>query len=429
MAENLYYDKIDRNVDWGGDVSTGNLPVAGSAVQEFIKSELASKVGSIYQDDVSGRYLCFAHNDARDAYLLDRSKEDLIIASFIAPSNYKAKINVDSYYNAVLINSKENYLTFGYEITHSGEEFVDNIRYIISVTKNGKTHTINGTGVYGKSISVNIDEFMQLEGTTEISIVITGQTTNATASTIITYEVVNLLFSADADISKEINLNSDVIDPFVINYSIFGTSNIKYIDWYIDGKFLETDTIQGGTAEEVIDNKRISAIGLSHGVHNVQFRAYVAVNGENFYTDTIYKEFAVVSDKTNTDPLITIETIIPKRIDITNSVKLYDVIQYEPYTLTYAVYNPKHLEYIPVEIYLNDVLQTTVNAPNNKELTYSFNPSKSGNAVIKFKYDDYYKIINADVENTVMDLQEIENNLVLNLSASGRTNQDTNKDS
>lgn len=429
MAENLYYDKIDRNVDWGGDVNTGNLPVAGSAVQEFIKSELASKVGSIYQDDVSGRYLCFAHNDARDAYLLDRSKEDLIIASFIAPSNYKAKINVDSYYNAVLINSKENYLTFGYEITHSGEEFVDNIRYIISVTKNGKTHTINGTGVYGKSISVNIDEFMQLEGTTEISIVITGQTTNATASTIITYEVVNLLFSADADISKEINLNSDVIDPFVINYSIFGTSNIKYIDWYVDGKFLETDTIQGGTAEEVVDNKRISAIGLSHGVHNVQFRAYVAVNGENFYTDTIYKEFAVVSDKTNIDPLITIETIIPKRIDITNSVKLYDVIQYEPYTLTYAVYNPKHLEYIPVEIYLNDVLQTTVNAPNNKELTYSFNPSKSGNAVIKFKYDDYYKIINADVENTVMDLQEIENNLVLNLSASGRTNQDTNKDS
>lgn len=429
MADNLYYDKIDRNVDWGGDKNTGNLPVAGSAVQEFIKSELASKVGSIYQDNVSGRYLCFAHDDARDEYLLDRSKEDLIIASFIAPSNYKAKINVDSYYKAVLINSTENYLTFDYEISHSDEEYVDNIRYTVNVNKNGKTHTINGTGVYGKPISINIDEFMTIEGTTEMSIVITGQTTNATASTIITYEVVNLSFDADADISKVIDLNAEIIDPFVINYSIFGTSNVKYIDWYVDGKFLDTDIIQGGTVDPAVDNKKISAVGLSHGIHHVQFRAYVSINGENFYTDTIYKEFIVISDKNNYEPLIAIETIIPKNLGIVDTVKLYNVIQYESYNISYAVYNPKHLEYIPVEIYVDNILQSTVNAPNNKELIYSFIPSESGTKIIKFKNGSYEKSIYADVANTVMDLQETTNNLVLNLSAVGRINNDSNRDS
>ena len=108
MAEELYYDKINRHVDWGGDENTGYLPVAGSAVQEFIKSELNEKIGTVYLDDVSSSYLCFANEEDRDVYLADRSQSHLVLGSFIAPSRYKAKVIVDSYYNAVLINSKEN---------------------------------------------------------------------------------------------------------------------------------------------------------------------------------------------------------------------------------------------------------------------------------------------------------------------------------
>ena len=66
MAQDLWYDKIDRNVDWGGDESTNNLPVAGSAVQEFIKSELNEKIGIIYHDEVAGLYLCFANDDDKN---------------------------------------------------------------------------------------------------------------------------------------------------------------------------------------------------------------------------------------------------------------------------------------------------------------------------------------------------------------------------
>lgn len=167
---------------------------------------------------------------------------------------------------------------------------------------------------------------------------------------------------------------------------------------------------------------------MEHGLHNLQFRAYVIVNGENFYTDTLYAEFMVVNDLNDKNPMIAIETVIPKIYGIVNAPKLYNIVQYELATLNYGVYNPKKLEYIPVEIYLNNELTTIVNAPNNKELTYSFTPNVSGNVSIKFKTGDYEKSLIADVTETTMDIQDITSNLVLNLSASGRTNQDANKD-
>lgn len=40
----IYDEEIDKRTDWGGDESTGNLPVSGRRVQEFIKKELNSKL-------------------------------------------------------------------------------------------------------------------------------------------------------------------------------------------------------------------------------------------------------------------------------------------------------------------------------------------------------------------------------------------------
>ncbi|MBO7211700.1 MAG: hypothetical protein J6V44_11950 [Methanobrevibacter sp.] len=430
MAEELYYDKISRHTDWGGDASTGGLPVAGSAVQDFIKSELNGRIGVIINDDIAGEHLCFACEEDKEEFLQDRSKRHLILSSFVAPSKYKAKIIVDSNYKAVLINSKENYLTFNYEITNNDEVYVDNITYTISVTKNGVTTAINGVGVYGRPISVNMDEFLTLEGSTTAAISIKGQTIGAEASYVVTYEVVNLSFESDYDVSQVYDLTKETVEPLVINYSIFGTSNVKYIDWYIDGELLDTEAIQGGTAEPLVGNKRVSLAGYSHGVHDIRFRAYVIVNGENFYTDTLYREFMVVADKSDTTPMFAIKTVVPKSVEITAPIKIYDVVQYEVYTLSYGVYNPKNLEFIPVDIYFDGEKTSSVNAPNGKELTYSFTANSYGDKTIKFVVPDYNyeRSISTNVEETEMELQDITNNLILNLSASGRTNQDVNRE-
>lgn len=172
----------------------------------------------------------------------------------------------------------------------------------------------------------------------------------------------------------------------------------------------------------------MSIVDLDHGVHNIQFRAYVVINGEKFYTDTIYKEFIVVRYSEDMTPMVAIEIVIPKQYDIAKIAKLYDVVQYELYSINYGVYNPKNLEYVPVNIYIDNVLLSTVNASNGKELTLSFTASESGDKTLRFNIGDYNKNISAEVSSTVMDLQEITSNLSLSLSAQGRTNQDSNRD-
>ena len=43
-----YYDEeINRNTDWGGDASTGGIPVSGGRVQEWLKNEINGKFGVI----------------------------------------------------------------------------------------------------------------------------------------------------------------------------------------------------------------------------------------------------------------------------------------------------------------------------------------------------------------------------------------------
>ena len=47
-TETEYYDEeITRDTDWGGDKSTGNLPVSGGRVQEWLKNEINGKFGVI----------------------------------------------------------------------------------------------------------------------------------------------------------------------------------------------------------------------------------------------------------------------------------------------------------------------------------------------------------------------------------------------
>ena len=42
MAKKLFDGEIDNRTDWGGDETTGGLPVSGRAVQKFIKRSLAA---------------------------------------------------------------------------------------------------------------------------------------------------------------------------------------------------------------------------------------------------------------------------------------------------------------------------------------------------------------------------------------------------
>ena len=57
MAKKIWDEDITGyEQDWGGDDSTGNLPISGRAVQKFLKQELNSRVGYMIKPDGSNAY-------------------------------------------------------------------------------------------------------------------------------------------------------------------------------------------------------------------------------------------------------------------------------------------------------------------------------------------------------------------------------------
>lgn len=71
MTQQIYTGSIDKHTNWGGDASTGNLPVAGGSVQNFIKDTLQDKIGYIYEDRNNNLCLGFADNEDYSLYISD----------------------------------------------------------------------------------------------------------------------------------------------------------------------------------------------------------------------------------------------------------------------------------------------------------------------------------------------------------------------
>jgi len=83
MAKKIYDEDITKNVDWGGDSSTGGLPVSGRSVQKFIKTTFESKIGYIHEDREHNQCLGFADQDDYELYITDPEEHaDLLIQSW-----------------------------------------------------------------------------------------------------------------------------------------------------------------------------------------------------------------------------------------------------------------------------------------------------------------------------------------------------------
>lgn len=98
MAKKIYTDDITKHTDWGGDASTGNLPVAGECVQKFIKNTLQSRIGYIYDDAANNRCLGFADEEDYDLYISDpETYQDLVVNTWY---NYHPPVPVTLDYPA-----------------------------------------------------------------------------------------------------------------------------------------------------------------------------------------------------------------------------------------------------------------------------------------------------------------------------------------
>ena len=430
MAKQTWNNPIDKTVDWGGDATTGNLPVSGEMVQRFIKESLNGKAGLFHYDATNNRYLVFADADARDEYLLDPTQTELIIGTFDAPFNYTAEINLTSAaYNAVFLGSTGNYIDFTFDIKNKqGASTGENVTVTYTFIRNAVRQTVTETRKFGDAVHFNVDKYIG-EGANTIMVGITGQTSLAATTVAITYQVVNLKIEDELDIAKSYNLTNgsqQIEIPFTV--SGYGT---KVVEWYLDGDILPFVKVE----DEVVDviatrTKYITLSNLKQGTHSLQIRAYSLVNGEKFYTDTLYRDIIVYTG-VSSDVIIGVATTIPRDFGVlgaNDNVTVYGMVQYIPYTLRFATYSPSNAANTEVTIKLDGVVKGVVNSSNGIENKFILTSASSGNKVLNLSASGISKDIPTMVQETDMNIQEITNGLVLDFNASGKTNNSSDRD-
>lgn len=427
MAKKTWNNPIDKNVDWGGDESTENLPVSGAMVQKFIKDSLDGKAGLFYYDTANNRYIVFADEAARDEYLDDPTRTDLIIGTFDAPFNYTAEISLATpTYNAVYLGDTGNYLDFTFDVKNkqgasTGESVVITYTFIRNATKQVHSQVAR----HGESIHFNIDKYLG-EGSNTIIIGVSGQTTLAATTVAVTYNVVNLQLTDETDISIVYDLSSGP-KTMEVPFRVKG-SGTKVVEWYLDDVLLEfvknEDEVVEVEAERV---KYIQLANLQQGRHSLQIRAYTTINGEKFYTQTLYRDIMVYTG-VDSNVIMAMSMEIPAEYGLASgSPTIYGMTQYIPYPLRFATYSPGNRT-VQVSVKMGDDILGNVSSQNGIVNEFSIVSKTPGNKMISLVGEEVSYDIPAVVVKTTMDIEEITSGLKIDFSAIGRNNNSEDKD-
>ena len=426
---NVSYNPIESiNEDWGLDARNG-FPYSGESVQKFIKESLNGKAGLFYYDTTNNRYLVFANEEARDEYLADTTKTELIIGTFDAPFNYSAEIHLGTpLYNAVFFGSVGNYIDFTFDVKNKqGASTGENVTVTYTFIRNSIKKVVRENRRFGESVHFNVDQFLG-EGTNVVTIGIVGQSTLAATTVSVTYQVVNLTISDDMNISTAYDL-SEGSKTLAVPFSVSGYGT-KTVEWYLDGEKLPFVKAE----DEIVDvsatrTKYITLSNLQQGKHSLQFRAYTVINGENFYTDTLYRDIIVYTGA-DSNLIFAVAATIPFAYGVLGSadtLSIYNMVQYIPYTLRFATYSPSNIANSQVVVTLGGETVATLGSNNGVENNVSIVSKTSGNKTLVLTSGEVSYSINVLVTETSMNLQEISLGLAFDFNAIGKSNNSSDR--
>ena len=430
----IWDNAIDKNTPWDGNESTNNLPVKGSRVEEFIKSELNTKIG--YSRILGGEEQYFANKESAELYDIDpNTYSKLLLNSVLLPtgsgsgSDYTALINLTTpQYNAVKLGSFGNIVSFSADIKNNqGQSTGEQIDVIINISHNASTQTRRQTMIASRQVTLELDEYLK-EGTNTINIRIIGKTSGASTMVAVTYEVVNLGIEDFYEAANFIDMREGEA-TIQVPYSIYGYGT-KKLEWYIDGELVPFNKDEDEVVEsEATRTKYLTLSQLNQGRHTLQFRASTLVNSEIFYTDIIYHDLLVFTGD-RTSSMIGISMVIPSSVGIIegNIPTLYGIEQFVPYEFKFFAYSPRGLV-LDTQVKVDDEVIGNATSSNGTLCTVIYTPMSSGDKSVVFELSDGITYtISAVVNNTSLNLSEITDGLDLYFSGEGKNNLSANKD-
>lgn len=415
MAE-IWDNTIDKHTDWGGDSTTNGLPVSGRKVQEFIKSALENKMGTIHYDATNNRYLIFADEENRDLYLADPiAGAQYVMGAFDAPANYFAEITmITPLSQSIQKGEKGNFIEFTFDVKNkSGASIGESVQCTFTINGANGKKVIRENYSPLTSVKFLVDDYLST-GINNITVSIIGTTTLAATTSGVTINVIELDYVPAFGFQTAVAPSGTLAIPYTIN-----GAGVKYIEYYIDG-------VLHGAADAITDvsanrTKYITLSDLEPGLHTLQTRAYVVSNGQNFYTKTTYWDFAVTG---GSSILVMVGTTIS--IPITTALEISGE-QYRQISFDWAVYDPQSNSRT-VTFTLGGEVISTVEASNNVARTFSYFPTTYGQKTLVVSCSTATKSIVIYTSQSPIGIQEAVEGRILRLSAVGRSNAEVDKD-
>lgn len=424
MAKKIWDEDITGyEQDWGGDASTSNLPISGRAVQKFLKQELNSRVGFMIKPEGSNAYYCFASEEMYLKWLdaPDEEKPQYVIASFIAPAEFKAVINlIGTWPKTILKGTLGMYLEYTFDVyndtTHvsTGEDVI--VTY--TITNAGSKETVVESYVYGTQVKFGLDNIIKdKKGIINIRMDLASKLNNITTTAAVTLNVVDFMVSTDFDISKLHN------EPtLTVAFQMSGTGT-KTMHWRIDNHDIPHESSDDVTDTTGGRPRYLDISSLSDGRHVLQYYGSISSDGQNYYSPLYYREFVINrgGDEKMKEVMLSLDYDANTEFitDFDNLV-ITGLEQYLPTNIVFAAYHSGAEEFYSVPIYVNDVLQGTWVTVNDSINIYTFTPSISGEATIVIGD----RRLNTNIDKTSKNITEINDYLTLDLRAQGKNNED-----
>ena len=469
MAKKYYDGDINLSTDWGGDESTGNLPVVGEKVQKVIKESINSKVGYVGRVDGtgSGFYVLTRDEETFNAYLKtiteDQPFGDLMMdgvnGRFDAPFNYKLNlqlINPENGYKSTLVGSTGNVIKFKAEtLDNNDSPQGESMTITFKIRTEGGLETtytaIYDADVASKGIEYNLDGKLAA-GQNIVTITATGMNTGMSAMKRITYRLIDMSFNDRFDVAKRYQFTDEGTLALNIGYSLKGVGKTKLV-WYFDGNLYATDENFNENPDLQNTSKTFYFTESTHtwltpGVHTMQVSMICrdTDSGEEFQTPIYYREFIV--EKT---PTVLETPYIVRKASFDSSKgflkygenpTIYDAKQYDNVTLEYAVYyNGKSA--CKVNTYITyagmDMMEVSseelplVSDDFSNIQSQLINLTQYGIATVTLRAmygEEYFETTtNLEIAVSDMNITTVEDSVALYLNAFGRSNNSANKDS
>lgn len=398
----VFDNPITLDTDWGGDASTGNLPVSGRRVQELIKKTFTKKGGCVQIKDKKFLQI-FADEASMRKYNSDTEKyEDLVVSQVQLPNTGATQATMK---NTILVTPSE-YTTAG-----STETF--KFKYLSYYENEGDLSQVSGScTVYvagkqreritlrsGNTYTIDVTKYIG-EDVTEIRFTI-DNAEGSSRSYVYEVTMVNLMVSSSFD---SVTAYEGVI-PFV--YTPIGSIK-KTVHIILDGKEIHQEETEVNNRQQTFD---IPA--QAHGAHSLEVYLSASVHGLELKSNHL--NFALVCiEQGNETPIIasTMERIYMK--------------QYETVSIPFVVYDPLNNP-ADIALKINDSIVATRKVDRTKQ-SWVYKAMNQGNATMTITCRSVSKTFSLSVDKSSITSEAETQNLELFLTSQGRSNQDTDKE-